>query len=74
MDYDEYVRIIAEFISHHPIDVPLTKIPNPDFPLRLFLKTFERVKIENGVLEVRIIDDRIMHVHKSIFLKVIGIT
>ena len=28
LDYDEFVRVMIEFISHHPIIVPLTKTPN----------------------------------------------
>ena len=31
MDYDESIRVMNEFISHHPIAIPLTKTPNPKF-------------------------------------------
>lgn len=66
MDYDEFVRIMIKFISRHPISIPLTKIPNPNFLLRLLNKAFERVKIEE--VEVKIIDDRIVPIHKVTFL------
>lgn len=73
MDYDEFVRIKIEFISHHPIVVPLTKIPNPNVPLRLLHNAFERMKIEDDVLEVKITNNRIVLVHKATFLRANGI-
>ena len=73
MDYVESMRIMIKFISLHPIVVPLTKILNPNFPLRSLHKAFERVNIEDDVLEVKITDDRIVPVHKANFLRAIGI-
>lgn len=73
MDYGESIQVMIEFISKHPITVPHTKIPNPSLPLRILHKYFERIKIENDVLEVKIVDDKFVPVHKSIFLKEIDI-
>lgn len=51
---------MIEFISLRSIVVPLTK-------------SFERVKNEDDVLEVKIIEDMIIPVHKAAFLRAIGI-
>lgn len=64
---------MVELIFHHPIFVPLTKIPNPPIPLRLLHTTFERIEIDNDILETKIIGDRIVPIHKSTFLKAIGV-
>ena len=64
---------MIEFIAHHLIVVPLTKIPEPPIPLRLIHTTFRCIKIVNDVLETKITCDRIVHVYKSTFLKVIGV-
>lgn len=73
MDYNESIHIMIEFISHHPIAIPFTKIANPKLPVCILHMTFERVKIENDVLEVEIADDQIVPLHKSTFLKAICI-
>lgn len=72
MDYDEFIRVMIEFISWHPISIPLTKIPDPPLPIRLLHKAFERVKIDNNVLETVICSDHFVVVHKKTFLKAIG--
>lgn len=64
---------MIEFISRHPIVIPLTKIPNPNFPLRLLHKSFELVNFEDEVFEVKITDNRTVHVHKATFLREIGV-
>lgn len=74
MNYDESIRVMIKLISLHPISVPLTEIPDPPIPLRLLYTTFDRINIEYGVLETRITSDRIIPVHKSTFLKAIGIS
>ncbi|CAI9268547.1 unnamed protein product [Lactuca saligna] len=68
MDYDESIRIMIEFISHHPITVPLTKIPNPKLPLCIPHKEFKHIKIESNALEVKIVP-----VQQNISLKAIDI-
>lgn len=73
LDYNESVRIMIQFISIHPIAIPLKKIPNPNFPLRLLHRAFVRIKIEDGILEVKITTDRIVLLHKSTFLRAIGV-
>lgn len=73
MDYVESIRVIIEFISCHPIGVPLTKIHDPPIPFYLLHIAFDRINIEDGVLETRITGDCIVPVHKSTFLKAIGI-
>ena len=73
MDYNEYIWVMIEFISCHPISFPLTKIPDPPIPLRLLHTAFDRIKIEDGVLEIRIIGDRIVPVSKQTFFRAIGI-
>ena len=73
MDYDESIRVMIKLINHHPIAIPLSKILNPNFPLRLLHKAFERVKFEDGVLEVMIKDDRIVPMHKATFLRAIDV-
>lgn len=45
---------MIEFISHDPITIPLTKIPNRKLPLRILDKAFERIKIKDDVLEVKV--------------------
>lgn len=72
MDYDESIWVMIEFISRHPIAVPLTKIPDPPLPLRLLHTEFEKVRIENNVLETMISGEWIFTVHKKIFLDMIG--
>lgn len=67
--YDKSMSIMIEFISRHPIVVLINKIPNPNFPLRLLHKAFERVKIKEGVLEVKKTDYKIIPVHNANFLK-----
>lgn len=64
---------MIEFISHHPISTPLTTTPHTQIPLQVLHIAFERIKIENGILETKIIGDRIVHVLKKTFLKSIGI-
>lgn len=73
MDYDESVWNMIKFISCHPMVAPLTKIPNPNFPLQLLHNTFERVKIDKDFPEVNIIADKIVPVHTSMFLNEIKI-
>lgn len=72
-DYDESIRVMIEFIAHRPIVVPLTKIPDPPIPFSLLHTTFEPIKIHNGTLETKITRDRIVPIHKSTFLKAIGV-
>lgn len=64
MDYDDSIRVMIEFISRHPISVPLTKIPDPPLPFRLLHTAFERIRIEDDILETVISDDRIVAIHK----------
>lgn len=45
-NYDYYVRVIIEFISCHPIAVPWTKVPNPNFPPHFPHEAFEQIKIK----------------------------
>ena len=59
MDYDESIRVMIEFIAHHPISIPLTKVPETALPLHLLHTTFTRIKIDNDVLEFKITGDRI---------------
>lgn len=47
-----------------PIAIPLTKTPNPQILLSLLHTDFERIKIEDGVLETKITGDRIVPVSK----------
>ncbi|KAL7618681.1 hypothetical protein Lser_V15G04364 [Lactuca serriola] len=72
-DFDESVRVMIEFISIHPIHVPLTKIPNPKFPLSLLELAFKRVLVKDDCIEVTIIDDRVATVTKSTFLRAVGV-
>lgn len=74
MDNDESVRVMLEFIFHHPITIPPTKIPNPNFTVVLPLKAFEWFKIDEGVLECKITDDRIVPYYKETFLRLIGVS
>ena len=74
MDYDESIRVMIDFISRHPIYVPLTKISDPPIPLCLLHTAFDIIKIEDGVLEIRITGDYIIPVSKKTFLRDIGIT
>ena len=73
MDYDESIRVMTEFISHHPIAVQLMKTPNPQLPLQILHTAFERIKIEDDVLDTKITGDMIVLVNKQTFLKAIGI-
>lgn len=72
-DCDESVQVKIEFISHHPNLVPLTKIPNPNFPLHLFHKDFEYIKIDNDVLEFKITGGTIVPVIKDTIFRAIGV-
>lgn len=58
---------MIDFVSHHPIAIPLTKTQNPNFCLRLMHKEFERIKLNNDILECLIINDRIIPVTKETF-------
>ena len=72
-DYDESIRVMIEFIAHHPIFVPLMKVPDPPIPLSLLHLAFDHIKIEDGILETHITGDRIVPIPKSTFLKVIAV-
>lgn len=72
MDYDVSIRVMIEFISSYPIVIPLTKIRDPPFPFWLLHTTFERVKLEDDVLETMLYGDRIVPVWKKTFLDAIG--
>lgn len=72
MDYDESIQVMIEFISLHPLVVPLTKIPDPPLPLCLLHTAFERIIIEDDVLKTVISGNRIVAVHKKTFLAAIG--
>ena len=72
-DYDESVRVMIKFIMNHPIFVPLTKVPKPPLPLHLLHTAFTRINIDDIVLETKITSDRIVPVHKSTFLRAIGV-
>ena len=74
MDFDEPIRVLTEFIAHHPMSIPCTKIPEPPLPFPLLLIAFERFRIHNHVLETKITGDRIVPIHKSTFIKAIGVT
>lgn len=63
-DYDESIQVMIKFIAHHPISVPLTRILDPPIPLSLLNIAFDRIKIENDVLETRITGHNIVLVHK----------
>ena len=73
MDYDESIRVMIEFISHHPISIPPTKTSNPQIPLGILHTAFERIKIQDGALETKINSDRIVPISKQTFLKAIRI-
>ena len=73
MDDDESIRVMIEFISHHPISVPLTNIPGPTNPLRLLHTAVDRIKIKDRVPKVTITGNRIIPVSKQTFLRAIGI-
>lgn len=73
MDFDEPIRVMIEFIAHHPIVLPLTKIAEPPIPLCFLHISFEHINIVDDVLETKITGDRIVHVYKSTLLKVIGV-
>lgn len=73
IDYDELIHVMIEFISQHPIVVPVTKTPDPQLPLSILHKAFERIKIENDIIETKLIGDKIVPMHKKTFLKAIGI-
>ena len=73
MDYDESIRVMIELIYRHPIAIPLTKIHNPPIPLRLLHTAFDRIMIEDGVLEIKKTGDRIVPVSKQTFLRTIRI-
>ena len=62
MDYDESIRVMIEFILRQPIAIPLIKTPNPQIPLRILHTAFERIKIQDGVLETKITGDSIVPV------------
>lgn len=64
---------MIEFIAHHPISVPLTKILDPPIPVCLPDTPFERIKIDVDVLETKITGDRIVLIHKSTFLREISV-
>lgn len=64
---------MIEFISHHYIVVPLLKIPNSKFRLRLILTAFQQICIEDDHIEVMIIYERIVTSRRLIFLKRIGV-
>ena len=73
MDYDESIMVMIEFILCHPISIALTKIPYPPVPLRLLYTAFNRIKIEDGDLDIRITGDWIVPVSKQTFFRAIGI-
>ena len=73
LDFDEPIRVMIEFLTNHPIFIPLTEILDPPLPLILLHTAFTRIKINNGVLERKIIGDRIVPIHKPIFLKAISV-
>lgn len=64
---------MIEFISCHPVDVPLTKEPNPSFLLRLLTKVFECISVLESTIEVYITRYGIIEVTQVVFLKVVGI-
>lgn len=65
---------MIEFISRHPITVPLKKVPDPPIPLRILHTVFERFKIKDGVLEIKTTGNWIVPVSKQTFLKPIWIS
>lgn len=69
MDHDESIWVMIEFIAHHPISVPLTKILELPIPLRLLHISIDRIKIENDILETWMTSDHIVPAHKSTFCK-----
>lgn len=68
MNYDEFVGVMVEFIAFHPISILLTKIPNVIFHVRLFFNAFERVKIDEAVVECMITDECIVSVRNITYL------
>lgn len=73
MDFEEPVRVMIEFIAYHPISIPLTKVPEPPLPLTLLHTAFTRIKLDTGILETKIIGDRIVPIQKSTFLREISV-
>lgn len=73
MDYDKFVYVTIEFISLHPISIPLTKQPDPKFTLKLVTKAIERIRCSKGVIEVYMTEDMIVPVTMELFLRAIGI-
>lgn len=68
MDYDESIRVMIKFIARQPLSVPLTNVPDPSLLIRLLHKAFERIIIEDYVLETVIFGDSIVPIHKKPFL------
>lgn len=58
---------MIEFIFRHPISIPLTKIHDPPVPLRLLHTTFERMWLEDDVLEKINSGNRIILVYEKSF-------
>ena len=69
LDFDEPIRVMIAFIANHPISIPLTKISYPLLPLNRLHTAFTRIKIDNGVLETKITGDKIVPIHKSMYLR-----
>lgn len=60
MDHDESIWVMIDFISHHPITIPLTNTPNPQITLQILHTAFERIKTKDNVLETKITSDCIV--------------
>lgn len=64
---------MIEFVITHPIAIPFNKQHEPQFPLRLLLKDFERVRCQNRIIEVFIIDDKVVSVTNGLYLQSIRV-
>lgn len=72
-DFDESVCIMIEFITHHCIVVPFTKIRKPKFPLWLLIIAFQRTHVKDDHIEVMLTYERITTITICTFLKEVGV-
>lgn len=74
LDYDDSIRIMIEFLAHHPLSNPLTKIPDPPLHLSHIHRAFNSIKLEDDVLLNFLLDDLPIPVYKATFHRAIGIS
>ena len=73
-DYESHIRVIIEFLSKHPLSVPLTKSPS-NFPNRLLELAHDHLKYikETDAIKVAVTHRRYAPITKSIFLRAIAV-